>query len=56
MANKQGRIFLIVLIPLYLGKLIYFYMRFGKIDYFDIGLTLLWIGLLIHGIYKKPVE
>lgn len=45
--TKQRRLLFIAIVLLYAGKIIYRYVQNKEVDYFDVGLGLFWLGLLL---------
>jgi hypothetical protein len=45
--TKQRRLLFIAVVLLYVGKIIYRYVQNKEVDYFDVGLGLFWLGLLL---------
>lgn len=45
--TKQKQILYIAIIILYTAKIIYRYIQKNEVDYFDVGLGLFWLVLLL---------
>ncbi len=54
--TTQKRILFIVIVLLYTAKIIYRYIQKNEFDYFDIGMCLFWLGILVFNTRKQEKE
>ena len=54
--TTQKRILFVAIVLLYTSKIIFFYVRNNEIDYFDIGMCLYWLGILVFNTRKHEAE
>jgi hypothetical protein len=54
--TKQKRLLFIAIILLYTGKIIYRYVQKNEVDYFDVGMGLFWLGLVLFTTKKQNAD